>query len=166
MKRAGVGAAVEKIEESASPRIFSGTASWGVAFKSPLLRHVGTSYARSDFLFYKKSVTRSTVPPLSQKVTLSSPVRLQARSQWLAVATNFLRVRESSTPTSENPKISFLCGLDKAKAHPQRGMRFGFSGKAELERTRRVSGVTGSERAWGDEASRGWRSGRKNRGER
>lgn len=44
----------------------------------------------------------------SQKVTLGLPARLQACSRRLAVATNFLRVRESSTPTSENPKISFF----------------------------------------------------------
>ena len=30
--------------------------------------HVGTSCARSDFLFHKKSVTRFTVPPFPQKV--------------------------------------------------------------------------------------------------
>ena len=29
--------------------------------------HVGTSYARSDFLLHKKSVTRSTVPPYFAK---------------------------------------------------------------------------------------------------
>lgn len=34
-------------------------------------RHVGTSYARSDFLFHKKSVTCSTVPPLLQKSCLA-----------------------------------------------------------------------------------------------
>ena len=36
-------------------------------FKSYYPCHVGTSFTCSDFLFHKKSVTRSTVPPLSQK---------------------------------------------------------------------------------------------------
>ena len=41
-------------------------------FKSDRRHHiVGTSYARSDF-FWKKSVTRSTVPPLPQKTRLRS----------------------------------------------------------------------------------------------
>ena len=72
--------------------------SWPRGFDSRHLLHVGTSCARSDFLFYKKSVTRSTVPPPSQKVTLGSPVRLQwlvkppRPSRRLAVATNFLRI--------------------------------------------------------------------------
>ena len=72
------------------------------------LSHVGTSYARSDFLFHKKSVTRSTVPPLSQKVTLGSPVRLQAPSQRLAVATNFLRVRELNCHRRNAENIFFM----------------------------------------------------------
>ena len=36
-------------------------------FESSRVRHVGTSYARSDFLFHKKSVTRFTVPPFRKK---------------------------------------------------------------------------------------------------
>ena len=36
-------------------------------FKSYYPCHVGTSFTCSDFLFHKKSVTRSTVPPFSQK---------------------------------------------------------------------------------------------------
>ena len=39
----------------------------GQRFESSRVRHVGTSYARSDFLLHKKSFSRSTVPPLSQK---------------------------------------------------------------------------------------------------
>ena len=44
-------------------------------------------------LFFSKNKpsARSLAPPFSQKVTLGSPVRLQAPSQRLAVATNFLR---------------------------------------------------------------------------
>ena len=65
----------------------------GRKFKSCHLDHVGTSYARSDFLFHKKSVTRSTVPLLPQKVSLGSSARLQAPSLRFAAATNLLRVR-------------------------------------------------------------------------
>ena len=36
-------------------------------FESLYPCHVGTSFTCSDFLFHKKSVTRSTVPPFSQK---------------------------------------------------------------------------------------------------
>jgi len=32
------------------------------------------------FLFHKKSVTRSAVPPFPKKCSLGSPIRLQARS--------------------------------------------------------------------------------------
>ena len=39
-----------------------------------------TSFACSDFLFHKKSVTRSAVPPFPKKCSLGSPIRLQARS--------------------------------------------------------------------------------------
>ena len=43
--------------------------------------------------FYKSCRrAHSAASPLSQKVTLGSPVRLQAPSQRLTVATNFLRV--------------------------------------------------------------------------
>ena len=53
----------------------------------------GTSYACSDFFYFiKKSVTRCTAPPLSQKVTLGSPAGLQAHSRRLSVAVNLLRV--------------------------------------------------------------------------
>ena len=46
------------------------------------------------FHFLAKLIARSfCCSSLSQKVTLGSPVRLQAPSQRLAVATNFLRVR-------------------------------------------------------------------------
>ena len=38
----------------------------GQRFESSRVRHVGTSYARSDFLLHKKSFSRSTVPPLTQ----------------------------------------------------------------------------------------------------
>ena len=43
--------------------------------------HVGTSYACSDFLCYKKSVTRSTVPPFRKKVTLGKAARLYCTRQ-------------------------------------------------------------------------------------
>ena len=50
-------------------------------FESCYPSHVGTSFACSDFFYYiKKSVTRSAVPPFPKKVTLGSPIRLQARS--------------------------------------------------------------------------------------
>ena len=63
-------------------------------FESHPLLHVGTDFAPFRFFYaIKKSVTRSVVPPLSQKGTLGSPVRLQARSQRLTVATTFLRLR-------------------------------------------------------------------------
>ena len=45
-----------------------------------MVRHVGTDFAPFRFFFAEKSVTRAVVPPLSQKGTLGSPVRLQARS--------------------------------------------------------------------------------------
>ena len=45
------------------------------------LFHVGTDFASFRFFYcIKKSVTRAVVPPLLQKGTLGSPVRLQARS--------------------------------------------------------------------------------------
>ena len=49
-------------------------------FESCYPSHVGTSFACSDFLFHKKSVTRSAVPPFPKKCSLGSPIRLQARS--------------------------------------------------------------------------------------
>lgn len=63
----------------------------GLEFKSPHSDQIGTSVTRSDFLFHKKSVTRFTVPPLRKKSRCAYAVRLQARSQRLTVATNFLR---------------------------------------------------------------------------
>ncbi len=42
--------------------------------------HVGTDFAPFRFFFAEKSVTRAVVPPFSQKGTLGSPIRLQARS--------------------------------------------------------------------------------------
>ena len=54
--------------------------------------HVGMDFAPFRFFFAEKSVICSVIPPLSQKGTLGSPVRLQARSQRLTVATTFLRV--------------------------------------------------------------------------
>ena len=57
---------------------FSGTRGFKFPFEKiseiyfVLLLHVGMSYARSDFLFYKKSINRFTVPPLWQKVTLAA----------------------------------------------------------------------------------------------
>ena len=44
------------------------------------------------FYFIKKSVTRCTAPPFSQKGTLGSPAGLQAHSRRLSVAANLLRV--------------------------------------------------------------------------
>ena len=43
--------------------------------------HVGTSYACSDFLCYKKSVTHSTVPPFRKKVPLDKAARLYCTRQ-------------------------------------------------------------------------------------
>ena len=40
--------------------------------------HVGMDFAPFRFFFTEKSVTRAVIPPLSQKGTLGSPVRLQA----------------------------------------------------------------------------------------
>ena len=40
--------------------------------------HVGTGFASFRFFFAEKSVTRAVIPPLSQKGTLGSRVRLQA----------------------------------------------------------------------------------------
>ena len=48
----------------------------GRKFKSCHPDHVGTSFACSDFFMSKKSVTCFTVPPLSQKVTFKSAIRL------------------------------------------------------------------------------------------
>ena len=56
-------------------------------------RHVGTSCARSDFLFHKKSVTRSTFPPFPQKVPLRLRRSLVNALATLRLATNFLRVQ-------------------------------------------------------------------------
>ena len=56
-------------------------------------RHVGTSCARSDFLFHKKSITCSTVPPFPQKVPLRLRRSLVNALATLRLATNFLRVQ-------------------------------------------------------------------------
>ena len=48
----------------------------GPGFESPYLHHVGTDFAPFRFFYAEKSVTRAVVPPLSQKGTLGSPVRL------------------------------------------------------------------------------------------
>ena len=45
-------------------------------FDSGLEHHVGTDFAPFRFFFTEKTVTRAVVPPLSQKGTLGSPVRL------------------------------------------------------------------------------------------
>ena len=58
-----------------------------------LQRHVGTSCARSDFLFHKKSITCSTVPPFPQKVPLRLRCSLVNALATLRLATNFLRVQ-------------------------------------------------------------------------
>ena len=58
--------------------------------------HVGTSYARSDVLFHKKSVIRSTVPPFPQKVTLRLRCSLASALTTLWLATNFLRFAPSA----------------------------------------------------------------------
>ena len=52
----------------------------GRAFESRQAYHVGTDFAPFRFFYAEKSVTRAVVPPFSQKGTLGSPVRLQARS--------------------------------------------------------------------------------------
>jgi hypothetical protein len=46
----------------------------------------------SVFLLQRKTPACSLAPPFPQKVTLGSPAQLQAPSQRLAVATNFLRL--------------------------------------------------------------------------
>ena len=61
-------------------------------FESSRAYHVGTSCARSDFLFHKKSVTRSTVPPFPQKVTLRLRCSLVNALTTLRLAVGFLRV--------------------------------------------------------------------------
>ena len=63
----------------------------GVRVSRPI--DVGTSCARSDFLFHKKSVTRSTVPPFPQKVPLRLRCSLVNALATLRLATNFLRVQ-------------------------------------------------------------------------
>ncbi|MBR4721244.1 MAG: hypothetical protein IK057_05725 [Clostridia bacterium] len=46
-------------------------------FESPRERHVGTSGKSLVPIFYKKSeLTLTAVPPLSQKVTFASAIRL------------------------------------------------------------------------------------------
>ena len=52
----------------------------GRGFESLQAHHVGTDFAPFRFFYAEKSVTRAVVPPFSQKGTLGSPVRLQARS--------------------------------------------------------------------------------------
>ncbi len=61
--------------------------------RSPAPRRRGLRLARDGFLFHKKTIASPcfAAPPFTQKVTLGSPVRLQARSQRLAVAANLLR---------------------------------------------------------------------------
>ena len=56
------------------------------------LSHVGTSCTRSDFLFHKKSVIRSTIPPFPQKVTLRLRCSLVNALTTLRLAVGFLRV--------------------------------------------------------------------------
>ena len=50
----------------------------GRGFKSRHSDHVGMDFAPFRFFFTEKSVIRTVIPPLSQKGTLGSPVRLQA----------------------------------------------------------------------------------------
>ena len=61
--------------------------------RSTAPRRRGLRLARDGFLFHKKTIASPcfAAPPFTQKVTLGSPVRLQAHSQRLAVATNLLR---------------------------------------------------------------------------
>ena len=92
------------------------TCSLASALTTPFLRYhlfarhapfgAGNFKFRLFRLFYsKKPLTRSTVPPLSQKGPLGSPVRLQARSRRLSFATTFSRdMRLSAREVS-----SFAC---------------------------------------------------------
>ena len=76
--------------------------------------HVGTSYARSDVLFHKKSVIRSTVPPFPQKVTLRLRCSLVNALTTLRLTTNFLWVATTApywylfcrvTPVEQRPEF-------------------------------------------------------------
>ena len=76
-----------------------------------VLSHVGAKSALLRLIFCKnKPSARSLAPPFSQKVTLGSPVRLQAPSQRFAVATNFLRAARASL---YQPKPSPIGKLQK-----------------------------------------------------
>src|SRR5699024_5684713 len=72
---------------------------------------------------------RSLAPPFPQKAPLGSPVRLQARSQRLAVATNLLRLprlaaREMGRGVHAAPKKtrrrSRQCGVRPSEKPPRR----------------------------------------------
>ena len=84
-------------------------------FDSRHLLHVGTSCARSDFLFYKKSVARSTVPPFPQKVTLRLRCSLVNALTTLRLATNFLRVATTA------PYWHLFCRVNPVEQRPEFG---------------------------------------------
>ena len=88
---------------------FAGTRGGCIFFVVPY--HVGAKSALLRLIFCKnKPSARSLAPPFSQKVTLGSPVRLQAPSQLFAVATNFLRAAGASL---YQPKPSPIGKLQK-----------------------------------------------------
>ena len=87
----------------------------GQRFESAYLHHVGTSYARSDFLLHKKSVTRFTVPPFSQKVPPRLRCSLVNALATLRFATNFLRVTRVQIPSPICRKYLFYSLLTRRR---------------------------------------------------
>ena len=82
----------------------------GRRFESCHLDHVGTDFAPFRFFFAEKSVTCAVVPPFSQKGTLGSPVRLQARS-LTAHCRYHLFARVPAARISFGLSLSFRNGL-------------------------------------------------------
>ena len=78
-------------------------------FHSPPPRRSKVRFAPACFCLRQKNKpsARSLAPPLSQKVTLGVPVRLQAPSPWLTVAANFLRVTGVQFPSPKSRKYLF-----------------------------------------------------------
>ena len=78
-------------------------------FHSPPPRRSKVRFAPACFCLRQKNKpsARSLAPPLSQKVPLGAPVRLQAPSPWLTVAANFLRVTGVQFPSPKSRKYLF-----------------------------------------------------------
>ena len=89
--------------------VLRGQAAQGAAIPPGGPRRSKVRFAPAYFLFARKNKpsTCSFAPPFSQKVTLGVPVRLQAPSRRLAVATNFLRVAEVQLPSPKIRKYLF-----------------------------------------------------------